>query len=276
LAENPVTHRHDRSPAGRRYVYVVRSRRAGGLSVGINLDPQKTCNFDCVYCEVVDRRAIARHLGRPPVSVDDVAAELSSLLEALRQRHEPVRDLAFAGDGEPSTFRGFLPLARRVLDVRDAAGLGRVPDVLITNGSGLGRSEMVEAHDLLAARGGAFWVKLDAGTEPFYRAVARTAVPFARVLANLARAARRHPVVVQSMFFRSDALGGPSPAEVDAWAARLASVAHGGGAIAGVQVYTVSRETIEEGVHPLGRAALEEIAAAARRAVPGVPVTTYA
>ena len=275
MVESPVTHRHDRRAAGRRWVYLVRSRRAGGLSVGINLDPQKTCNFDCVYCEVVDRKAIARHVGRPRVPHEEVAAELATLLGALRHRHEPVRDLAFAGDGEPSTFRGFLPLARRVFDVRDDAGLPGVPVVLITNGSGLGRTEMLEAHDLFAARGGVFWVKLDAGTEEFYRAVCRTAVPLPRVLGNLARSARRHPVVVQSMLFRSDALGAPSEAEVAAWAARLASVVRAGGALAGVQVYTVSRETMEEGIRPLRAAELESIAAVARGALPGVPVATY-
>src|SRR3954471_16106363 len=38
-----------------RFVYPVLSRRSRGLSIGINLNPDKLCNFDCVYCEV-DRR----------------------------------------------------------------------------------------------------------------------------------------------------------------------------------------------------------------------------
>lgn len=276
MVESPVTYLHDRRAAGRRWVYFVRSRRAGGLSVGVNLDPQRTCNFDCVYCEVVDRGATARRLGRPRVPHDEVATELAALLDALRLGPEPVRSLAFAGDGEPSTFRGLRSLAERLFDVRDAAGLAAVPVVLVTNGSGLGRREMFEAHDLFAARGGVFWVKLDAGTEGFYRVVCRTAVPFERVLANLARAARRHPVVVQSMFFRSAAFGPPPPGEVAAWARRLASVVRGGGALAGVHVYTVARPTTEEGIHPLGMPELEAIADAARTALPGVPVAAFA
>lgn len=276
MSEKRVTHRHDRAATGRRYVYVVRSRRSGGLSVGINLDPQQTCNFDCVYCEVIDRRAIARHVRRPPIVAAEVTAELSMVLVSLRDGAEAPRDVAFAGDGEPSTFRGFLPLARGVFDARDAAGLSGVPVILITNGSGLDRAEMREAHDLFAARGGRFWIKLDAGTEPFYRTVCRTSVPFARVLANLTAAARRHPVVVQSMFFRSDALGVPSPAELEAWAGRLASVVRAGGSLAAVQVYTVARETMEAGVHPLSTDTLEEIAQVARRTVHAVPVEVFA
>ncbi len=275
MSEKRVTHRHDRAAIGRRFVYVVRSRRSGGLSVGINLDPQQTCNFDCVYCEVIDRRAIARHVGRPPILAAEVVAELSTVLASLRGGTETPRDIAFAGDGEPSTFAGFLPLARDVFDTRDTAGLSDVPVILITNGSGLGRTEMREAHDLFAARGGLFWIKLDAGTEPFYRAVCRTTVPFARVLANLTGAARRHPVVVQSMFFRSDVLGPPSAVEIEAWTGRLAGVVREGGSLAAVQVYTVARETMEAGVHPLSADALEAIARAARQVLHDVPVETY-
>ena len=274
MSEKRVTHRHDRGPAGRRFVYVVRSRRSGGLSVGITLDPQQTCNFDCVYCEDIDRRAIARRVGRPPIVAADVLTELSEVLASFRGG-ETLCDVTFAGDGEPSTFPGFLPLARGVFDARDAAGLAGVPVILITNGSGLGRTEMRDAHDLFATRGGLFWIKLDAGTESFYRAVCRTAVPFGRILTNLAGAARRHPVVVQSMFFLSDELGPPSPREIQAWAGRLTGVVRKGGSLVAVQVYTVARETMEAGVHPLSADALEEIAQAARPVLKGVSVEIY-
>lgn len=278
---------HSRAARGHVYVYAARSRRVGGISVGINLDPQQTCNFDCVYCEVIDRRALLRHVGRPAIDPEEVARELAKELgrwpvplpvsspgAGASAEVDTVRDIAFAGDGEPSTFPGFLPLARRLLDVRDSAGFGSVPLVLITNGSGLGRREMVLAHDLFAERGGEFWIKLDAGTEAFYREVCRTSVPFGRVLANLLAAAKRHPVVVQAMFFswRGE---GPSDAEVEAWAARLAGVAREGGRISLVQVYTVARETMEAGIAPLPAPRLEEIAEAARGAVPGLAAAVF-
>ena len=43
---------HERQFEGSRFVYPVLSRRSGGISVGINLNPDKVCNFDCVYCQV--------------------------------------------------------------------------------------------------------------------------------------------------------------------------------------------------------------------------------
>ncbi len=45
---------HDRDVAGLTYVYPVVSRRAGGVSVGINLSPDNACNWQCVYCQVPD------------------------------------------------------------------------------------------------------------------------------------------------------------------------------------------------------------------------------
>ena len=274
----PLSHvLHPRGARGGRYVYAARSRRSGGVSVGINLDPQRTCNFDCVYCEVTGRTGIPGNAGRPPIDPAEVARELGD--ELLRWPPpapgvDTVCDVAFAGDGEPSTFPGFFRLAGLVLDVRDARGFATVPVVLITNGSGLGRPEMVSAHDLFAARGGIFWVKLDAGTEAGYREICRTEVPFDRVLANLRSAALRHPVVVQSMFL-SWRGAAPSKGEVTTWAGRLRAVVAAGGRISLVQVYTVARATAELGAEPLPAEALEAIADAARAALPTVPVTVF-
>jgi wyosine [tRNA(Phe)-imidazoG37] synthetase (radical SAM superfamily) len=279
VAEALLPTLHSRTRGKGRYVYAVRARRSRGISIGINLDPQKTCNFDCVYCEVIDRREIAKGTGRPAIAVEDVSRELAEELASRNPGAAPsdadaVRDIAFAGDGEPSTFRGFLPLARALFDVRDAAGFAHVPFVLITNGSGVGRDEMREAHDLFAARGGAFWIKLDAGTEGFFKTICRSAISFERILANLTFAARRHPIVVQAMFLRWNGARA-SREEIAAWAGRLKDVVAQGGRLSLVQVYTVARETMEPGVTPLTKAELEEIAAAARAAVPGVPVETF-
>ena len=43
---------HERRFAQNRFVYPVLSRRSGGLSIGVNLNPDKVCNFDCIYCQV--------------------------------------------------------------------------------------------------------------------------------------------------------------------------------------------------------------------------------
>src|SRR5579864_4071125 len=59
-----------------RFVYVVVSSRARGLSIGINMNPDKTCNFDCVYCEVHRNEAPREQI----LDVDVMAAELNKTL----------------------------------------------------------------------------------------------------------------------------------------------------------------------------------------------------
>jgi wyosine [tRNA(Phe)-imidazoG37] synthetase (radical SAM superfamily) len=52
MQDNPLFQSHPRTFAENRYVYPVLSRRAGGISIGVNLNLDKFCNFDCVYCQV--------------------------------------------------------------------------------------------------------------------------------------------------------------------------------------------------------------------------------
>src|SRR5687767_15913296 len=108
---------HDRGLDGNRYVYAVLSRRARGLSIGVNLNPDKVCNFDCPYCQV-DRTVPG---GPSGIDLDLLEAELSRLLGWVRDgslwEHPPfhtvapelrrVADIAFAGDGEPTTPAAF-------------------------------------------------------------------------------------------------------------------------------------------------------------------------
>lgn len=67
---------HRRELDENRYVYAVVSRRARGLSIGVNLNPDKACNFDCPYCQV-DRTTPG---GPSRVDVPDLAGELEDLL----------------------------------------------------------------------------------------------------------------------------------------------------------------------------------------------------
>jgi hypothetical protein len=69
------TEDHSRDSAGMRYVYPVVSRRAGGVSIGINLNPNNACNWRCIYCQVPD---LTRG-GPPPVDLPLLDAELDRL-----------------------------------------------------------------------------------------------------------------------------------------------------------------------------------------------------
>src|SRR5438270_9488322 len=89
---------HERTFEQFRFVYPVLSRRSQGISIGVNLNPDKVCNFDCIYCQV-DRRSAA---------VTEFV-EVGRLLEELEQTLDLVetgtlyRDERFAAT--PETLR---------------------------------------------------------------------------------------------------------------------------------------------------------------------------
>lgn len=260
---------HRRDLGDNRYVYAVVSRRAGGLSIGVNLNPDKVCNFDCPYCQV-DRTVPG---GPAKIDVDRLEDELSHVLglvgsgrlwatppfDTAAPAHRRVVDIAFAGDGEPTSPREFPASAAAVRRVRDSLAPG-VPIRLLTNATLLHRERVrVALADIDEP-----WCKLDAGTEAWYRRVDGTTFPFTRVLRNLRELAAVRPIVVQSMFCT---LGPdrPDAAEIDAWVGRLRDIA-ATGRIAEVQVYTVARRPADHAVSPLSAEELDTIGAAARAA----------
>jgi wyosine [tRNA(Phe)-imidazoG37] synthetase (radical SAM superfamily) len=169
-----------------------------------------------------------------------------------------VADIAFAGDGEPTTPREFPDAARAVREARDGRDLA-VPLRLLTNATMFDRERvhaaLVDFDEL--------WCKLDAGTEAYFQKVDGTRFRFARVLDNLLLVARERPIVIQSLFL-TFAGEDPSPAEIEAWAGRLRHIRDEGGRIDRVQVYTVARRPADPRVGPLPEERLEAIAAKVR------------
>lgn len=267
---------HRRELGDNRYVYAVVSRRAAGLSIGLNLNPDRVCNFNCPYCQVDRTPEGLAEAGRQPRAVDvrRLEAELDALLAwvadgslwtrapfdtaplALRR----VSDIAFAGDGEPTSSRAFPAAVEAVRRVRDAAGLATTPTRLLTNATLLHRASVRAALPGIDS----IWAKLDAGTERYFQRVDGTTFPFARVLANLTSLAIERPITLQCMFLSLDGAG-PTPVEIDTWVRRITDIRAAGGHIEGVQVYTVARKPSAPEVGSLPIDALEAIANAVRR-----------
>ncbi|MBL8799352.1 MAG: radical SAM protein [Planctomycetia bacterium] len=264
----PLHRDHRRRFEDNLYVYPVLSRRSKGVSLGVNLNPDKICNFDCIYCQV-DRAT-------PPVvrdvDVPRLLAELEALLdliqtgalyehERFRQTPAPLRrlnDIAFSGDGEPTTCPEFLSIVQAVADLRRRRGLDAAKIVLITNATRLHHPPVRAALEVLDANHGEIWAKLEAGTEDYYRAVDRTTIPLQRVLDNITEAARRRPLVIQSLFLKMHGEP-PSAEELAAFCDRLNEIQAAGGRIELVQVYTVARVPAESWVGPLSNAEVDAI-----------------
>jgi wyosine [tRNA(Phe)-imidazoG37] synthetase (radical SAM superfamily) len=285
MGDSPLTiSRHDRSLAGNRYVYAVLSRRSGGISVGINLNPDKICNFDCIYCQVdratppalreVDEAILERELESVLTRARDgsLFSEPPFLGLPLAQRR--LADIAFAGDGEPTTYPRFREVVSRVIALKRRLGLDGLKIAVLTNATVLDRPAVREALALLDGNDGEIWAKLDAGTEEYYESIC---VPggakFGRILANLREAALVRPLVIQSLFLRWNDRA-PDAAEIDAFCDRLAEIVAGGGRIRLVQIYTVARRPAVETVAPLSDAEVDGIADRVRSRT-GLAVKAY-
>src|SRR5882724_10936179 len=226
----PLIVRHERTFEGNRFVYPVLSRRSGGLSVGVNLNPDKVCNFDCIYCQV-DRTS---HSETRFVATRQLLEELESTLrlivsgeiyghEKFRETPPDLRrlnDIAFSGDGEPTTYRNFDEIVAACSEVKGRLCGREVKLVLITNASMFHRPHVERGLMILDENNGEIWAKLEAGTEEYFRLVDRTTIPFRQILDNIAAAARVRPLVIQALFMRVHGEP-PSHAELEAFCDRL-------------------------------------------------------
>jgi wyosine [tRNA(Phe)-imidazoG37] synthetase (radical SAM superfamily) len=274
---------HERSFDAYRFVYPVLSRRSRGLSIGVNLNPDKVCNFDCIYCQV-DRTTQSETRF---VELDNLLVELRELLslasageifETPKFRGTPqelrrLNDIAFSGDGEPTTYKNFDEIISACAAVKREAGLDNVKMVLITNASMFHRPHVQRGLEILDANQGEIWAKLEAGTDEYYHLIDRTTIPFRQILDNITAAARVRPLVIQSLFMRVHGAG-PSRAELVAFCDRLAEIVAGGGQLRLVQIYTVARPPAESFVTPLADAEVDAIAELVRQRL-GLPAATF-
>jgi wyosine [tRNA(Phe)-imidazoG37] synthetase (radical SAM superfamily) len=262
---------HPRDWRNNLYVYPVVSRRSGGLSIGINLNPDTACNFDCIYCQV-DRSIVPRVRHVDPSRIGE---ELRAIIHLARSGElfadsafsdvpgsmRVIRDIAFSGDGEPTTCTRFRECVETVAKIKDELSLNNTKIVLITDACYLTRPDVVAGLAILDHHDGEIWAKLDAGTEEYYQKVNRPNYPLRHVMENIMAAARVRPIVIQSLFMRIDGVG-PDAQEIATYLSQLRHVIAGGGRISLVQVYTVARRPAELSVTPLTN---DEVDAITRR-----------
>ena len=242
---------HDRDSAGMTYVYPVVSRRAGGVSVGINLNPNNACNWACVYCQVPD---LVRGAA-PEIDLAQLETELRAMLAGIlhgdfMQTQVPegarrLNDIALSGNGEPTSAKVFpqvIDLIGRVM--ADFALIGKIKLVLITNGSLADRPRVQDGLKKMAALNGEVWFKFDSATASGMRNINQTRIAPDKQFERLAATARLCPTWLQTCVFATDGAP-PSDAEQAAYLAAMARITQQGIPLQGVLLYGLARPSMQ-------------------------------
>ena len=236
----PVTNHREREKG--MLVYPVYSRRSGGLSIGINLFPDKKhCSFDCPYCEIFPFSKDA------VFSPGQMEVDLRSVILTAQESNIPIKDICFSGNGEPTLSANFseaLEIAGRIRD--DIAGTASM--VLITNGTGLMTDRLFSLLKDAASGplGLDIWLKLDAGTPEWYKKINRSVTPHELLIKKIKQFVSCAPVTIQAMLCAVDGMY-PPPEEDAAWEKILLELITASGIfIRKVQIYGKARPAPED------------------------------
>ena len=240
---------HDRDASHMTYVYPVVSRRAGGMSVGINLNPNNACNWRCIYCQVPDLKRGAA----PLIDLKQLETELTAMLTDILQGDfmqtrvpegaRRLNDIALSGNGEPTSAKAFpevIQLIGRVM--KRFALVGKIKLVLITNGSLISREPVQLGLKRLAKLGGEVWYKLDSAAPEGMARINNTRQSLKKTAEHLTLAASLCPSWVQTCLFALDGTP-PSSAEQQAYLAFLSRLIAQGVKLKGVLLYGIARQS---------------------------------
>ena len=259
-------HDHSRELSGLKYIYSVISRRAGGLSVGINLNVNNACNWQCIYCEIPN---LTRGTP-PPIELDVLEEELRFFLHEIihgdymeknvsaEDRH--LKDIAFSGNGEPTSAEEFpevISIVKKLLEEFNL--LHKLKIRLITNGSLMHQTSVIKSVEMLNEINGEVWFKVDAATEESIKTINQVNLKPHQILERLKMSTNVCPTFVQTCIFSIQGKG-PSEKDIKAYVDLINEVKNN---IQGVHLYGLARPSLQPLAKNLARvdeATLENIA----------------
>ena len=259
-------HDHSRELSGLKYIYSVISRRAGGLSIGVNLNVNNACNWQCIYCEIPN---LTRG-SPPPIELNLLEEELRFFLHEIihgdymeknvsaEDRH--LKDIAFSGNGEPTSAEEFpevILIVKKILEEFNL--LHKIKIRLITNGSLMHKTSVIKGVEMLKEMNGEVWFKVDFATEESIKTINQVNLKAHQILERLRNSINVCPTFIQTCIFTIDGKG-PSEKDVDAYLQLVGEVKTD---IQGVHLYGLARPSLQPQAKSLGRIsdeALEDIA----------------
>jgi len=263
-------HDHSRELSGLKYIYSVISRRAGGLSIGINLNVNNACNWQCIYCEIPN---LTRG-SPPPIELNVLENELRLFLHdiihgdymernvAIEDRH--LKDIAFSGNGEPTSAAEFpqvILIVKKILQEFDL--LHKIKIRLITNGSLMHEASVLKSIEMLEEINGEVWFKVDAATEETIKTVNQVNLKPNQILERLLNTANICPTFVQTCIFMIDGKS-PYDKEIDAYIELINKAKK---IIKGVHLYGLARPSLQPRAGDLGRISEDELKNIAKKLI---------
>lgn len=243
---------HSRDIAGLKYVYPVISRRAGGLSIGINVNTNNACNWRCVYCQVPDLIRGAA----PEMDFQLLESELRFFLKQVLgggfydkfnvlQSLRVIKDVAISGNGEPTSLKEF----DRVIELvgRIALELGVLPKsqlVLISNGSLINQLDVQQSLKILNDYQGEVWFKLDSATEYGRRLINDSKQTTEKLMHNLKVSTRLCATSLQTCMINY-LTEGETKSEREAYIELLKNIKEQKIAIKKIMLYTLARPSFQ-------------------------------
>ncbi len=242
---------HSRDIVGLTYVYPVVSRRSGGVSIGVNLNPNNACNWRCIYCQVPElKRGSA-----PSIDLNKLEKELYSFLsdiiygsfmqEKVTSDARHITDIALSGNGEPTSAKEFKQVVDIIRKVKFSYGLLKdLKVVLITNGSLIDKPNVQEGLRCLSAINGEVWFKLDSVIHKKRQEINNTHISNKRIYKNLRVSSSICPTWIQTCLFKMDGIP-PTKLETKAYLRFVEKLLQEGTLIQGVLLYRLARPSMQ-------------------------------
>ncbi len=251
MASTLTTINHSRDVAGLKYVYPVLSRRAGGLSIGINFNTNNACNWRCVYCQVPDLQAGAAPEMDFQLLEDELRFFLDDVLNGdfyerflIPDGNRVIKDIAISGNGEPTSLKEFASAVALIGEIATEIGvLPRSGFVLITNGSLVHQPRVQAGLKKLKEYGGEVWFKFDSATEAGRRLINNAKQSYQASLENLILSARLCPTRLQTCLLDYDKRGLPEE-EKQAYLDMLKTIKKHV-SLKGIMLYTIARPSMQ-------------------------------
>ncbi|NTW24670.1 MAG: radical SAM protein [Lentimicrobium sp.] len=232
----------------------VKSRRFG-VSLGVNLLPEtmKFCTFNCIYCECgltspdQEKRA---HL----FTTGQITDALHKRFDELKKEGLEPDNITFAGNGEPTLHPGFAEIIDRTVELRSQY-FPKAQITVLSNATRLHIPSVKEA--LLKVDNNV--LKLDAGSEQMYSLINRPASPLklSEIVNQLVDF--KGKLVIQTLFLKGIVNGqqidNTTEEELGLWLGHLKRINP-----SLVMLYSVSRETPEQGIEKVEKEQMRSIA----------------